>query len=202
MMEQPTSSAGFDPNVLVQRVRRLAMLDATVFDEVRGDSAATIGSAIVAVVSMFLYGVGGWLWYLFSDYDYKSGEFFWKSAIVGTVLSLLLWAVAVAVTYVMLTQVFRGQADIQQLFRVMGYALAPLALGLLAFIPEISFGVALAAAMLTFGASVIAAQAATDAPAGKALAAVGAGFLVWAVILTLFVGDDPYGPGVFVIFEV
>jgi hypothetical protein len=199
MMEQ---ARGMDTDALVQRVRRLAMLDTTVFDEVKSDTASTIPSIVVAVVSMFLFGVGGWLWYVFSDYDYKSGEFFMKSAIVGSILALVLWAVAVGVTYVMLSQVFRRQADINQLVRVMGFALAPLVLGLLAFIPEISFGISLAALLLAFGASVIAAQTTTDASGGQVLASVGVGFLVWAVVLALFVGDDPYGPGIFVIFDV
>lgn len=200
MMDQAT---GMDPNALMQRVRRMATLDTTVFDEVRGEAASTIPALIVAAASILLYALGGFLWYLFSDYDYNTGEFFTKSVIVGGILTFALWAIlVVGLTYLVLTQMFRHTVDIQQLFRVMGFGLVPMSLGLLGFFPEIGFGVSLAALMFAFGSSVFAAQAATDAPPGRVLAAVGIGFLAWAIVLALFVGDDPYGTGVFVIFEV
>ncbi len=194
-MMQQTS---FDPNALTMRLRRLASLDTTVFDEVRSDGGSTVPAIVVAVVSTFLFGLGGWLWWLFADLP-DSGDVFVKSMILGSIFSLILWAVAVALTYVMLTTVFRARADINELIRVMGFAAAPLALGVLMFIPELEFGIALTAVALFFGANVIAIQSVTDAVAGKVLAAAGVGFLVWAVVLGFFVGDEnAYAPGIFV----
>ena len=102
----------------------------------------------------------------------------------------------------MLTQVFRARADVNELIRVMGFAAAPLALSALMFVPLLDFGIGLTSLALLFGANVIAIQSATDAPAGRVLAATGAGFLVWAVGLSLFVSDaNAYAPGFF-LFEV
>jgi hypothetical protein len=200
MMEtQPAAS--FDPNILMGRVRRLAMLDTTVFDEVRMDRTATIPAVIVVVASIFLSGIGGWLWWMFyGETRYiGSGEVLFKSAIIGTVLGTLFWAAWVGITYVLLSQVFRARVDLNDLIRVMGFAAAPLALSILIFLPLVDFAIGLTALALLFGTTVIAVQSATDAPAGRVLAATGGGFLLWTVMLALFVTDaNAYSPGVFV----
>lgn len=199
MDTQPASS--FDPNVLVARVRRLAMLDTTVFDEVRMDRTATVPAIIVVVASVFLFGIGGWLFWLFNvdDSSIDAGDILVKSVILGTILGVLFWAAWLGITYVLLSQVFRARVDLNDLIRVMGFAAAPLALGILMFIPVLDFAIGLAALALMFGTTVIAVQSVTDAPAGKVLASVGAGFLLWAIMLTLFVTDEnAYAPGFFI----
>lgn len=201
MMEQRGSSAGLDPNVLGQRVRRLAMLDTTVFDEVRGDSASTPAAAVVAAVSIFLAGIGGWLWWMLTDLP-DSGDIFMKSAVLGSIFAIGLYLVWIGINYVMLTQVFRARVDMQELGRVMGFAALPMALSLLMFIPIVDVAIALLAVVLLFGTNIIATQSATDAPAGRVLAANAVGFAVWALILSLLVNDEnAYAPGFF-IFDV
>jgi hypothetical protein len=201
MMSQ---AGGMDMNNLMQRLRRLLTLDTSVFDEVRTDANATIPAAVVAVVSTLLFGLGGWLWWVFHDISEFSslpgtGEILFKSVIIGGILSLVLWAVWVGITYVMLTQLFRARADVNELVRVMGFATVPLAVGLLLFIPALEFGVGLVVLALFFGTTVIAVQSATDAPAGRTLVSVAAGFFVWAVVLSLFVSDDNiWAPGFFI----
>ncbi|MBI5287663.1 MAG: YIP1 family protein [Chloroflexi bacterium] len=195
-------AGGMDTTALIQRIRRLAMLDTSVFDEVRGDAASTVPAVLVAVVSTLLFGLGGWLWWALngpdSDFYLSSGDIFLKSFIIGSVLSVILWGVWVGITYIVLGQLFRARVDIQELVRVMGFATAPLALGVILFIPVLDFGIGLTSVALLFGATVIAVQSATDAPAGKTLVAVACGFAVWAIVLALFVGDDSiYAPGFF-----
>jgi hypothetical protein len=95
---------------------------------------------------------------------------------------------------------FRARADMGELIRVMGFAALPLALSALMFIPLIDFGVGLISVALLFGLNVIAVQTTTDAPAGRVLVAVGAGFAVWAIILTFLAGDaddNTLAPGFF-----
>jgi hypothetical protein len=196
MMSQ--QSGGMDFNQLMQRLRRLVTLDTSVFDEIRTDTAATIPAAIVAVVSVVLFALGGWLWWIVEDFG-RTGRFFVESVVVGSILAIILWAVWVGITYVVLTQVFRARADINELLRVMGFAAAPLALGLLFFIPAIGFGIAFAVLALFFGAHLIAVQSATDADAGKVLIATAAGFAVWAIVLGLLSGDDStWTPNIFI----
>ena len=199
-----------DMQGLVNRLIRLARLDTTVFDEVRLDAGATIPSVIVAAVATFLAGFGGWLWWtISSDFDTGGGQVFLKSAILGSIIALAMWVVWVLLVYVVLTQVFRAQADIQQLVRTMGMAAAPLGLSILMFIPGISFGIALASVALFFGLTVMAVQAATNASAAKVLVASIAGFAVWAIVLTILTGDvsisrggdlsiNTYAPGIFI----
>lgn len=190
MMEQPTSPTGFDPNVLVQRVRRLAMLDTTVFDEIRGDATALAGSAVIAALSFLLFGLGGWLWYQFQDYNHKGSTLFLYSVILGTIVSLLLWAISAAVIYVVLTQILRARADMNELVRVLGYAAAPLALGLLLFVPGLDMGIGVLSLALFFVMSFLAVQSVTDASAGKALTATAAGFAVFYLLESLLVQGE------------
>jgi hypothetical protein len=203
MIDPQPSGSSIDTNLLMQRVRRLSSLDTSVFDELRSDRTATIPAIVVAAASIFLFALGGWLWWVLNgpdDYRYLDGsEVMVKSVIFGTILGMVFWAAWIGVTYVLLGQVFRARVELNELIRVMGFAAAPLSLGLLMFLPEIEFGVALAAVALFFGATVIAVMSVTDAPAGRVLAATAGGFLLWAVLLGLFVGDfdNPLGPGIF-----
>jgi hypothetical protein len=191
-------AGGMDVNSLMQRLRRLATLDTTVFDDVRTDTNSTIPAIVVVVASTLLSGIGGWLWWLFADFG-GSGKVFIQSVILGTVLSVILWGVWIAITYVMLTQVFRARADANELVRVMGFASAPLALTVLMFIPGLDFGIGIAATGLFFATTVLAVQTATDAPAGRALVATAAGFAVWAIVLGLLTtASHSWAPGVFV----
>lgn len=198
MMEK---AGGMDVNSLMQRLRRLAMLDTTVFDEVKGDKNSTIPAIVVVAVSTLLSGLGGWLWWVFADLP-ESGDVLLKSFVFGSILSMVLWGVWVGLTYVMLSQVFRARVDSSELVRVMGFAAAPLGLSALMFVPVLDFGIGLTSLALLFGVNVIAVQSATDAPAGRVLAATGAGFLVWAVVLSLFISNaNAYAPGFF-LFDV
>lgn len=196
MMQQ---AGGMDVNSLMQRLRRLAMLDTTVFDEVKGDTNSTIPALVVVLASTLCAGLGGWLWWLFADFG-DSGKVFIQSVILGSILSVLLWGVWVAITYVMLTQVFRARADVNELVRVMGFATAPFALTILMFIPGLDFGIGLTATALLLATSVLAVESATDAPAGRALVATAAGFAVWAIVLGLLTTKTHnWAPGFFVI---
>jgi hypothetical protein len=196
MMSQ---AGGMNVNALIERLRRLAMLDTSVFDEVRTDQAATLPALLVVIGSTFLFGLGGWLWYITQDFHPDSAEFFLKSAIIGTIIAVILWGVWVAITYVMLTQIFRARADVNELVRVMGFAVAPLALGLFMFIPALDFAIALVAVALMFGTTFIAVQTASDASPGRALVANAAGFAIWALVLELLVTtSNTYAPGIFI----
>jgi len=196
-MTLQAGGGGIDFQALTSRLLRLARLDTTVFDEVKADPAATIPALVVAVAATLLAGVGGWLWWIFQDFG-NSGEVFVKSVILGGIFSVALWIVWLLVAYVILTQVFREQADWQQMLRTMGLAAAPLALSLLILIAPIGLGIGLASVALFFGMTTIAIQAVTPAAPAKVLVANLAGFAVWAIVLTLLVTEDnAFAPGIF-----
>lgn len=196
----PTGSQ-MDLNVLLDRLIRLVRLDTSVFDEVRNDASATIPAVAVAVVATFLAGIGGWLWWIMQDYG-DSGQVFLESAILGTLFSIALWMVWLLVAWVVLTQLFREEADWQQMLRTMGMAAIPLALSVAMFIPGIDIGVALASIALFFGLTTIAVQSTTTASPAHVLVANLTGFAVWAMVLGLLAStDNQFAPGIF-LFDV
>jgi hypothetical protein len=186
-----------DLAILVDRLQRLLRLDTSVFDDVRHDTAATLPAFAVLVASTGLAGIGGWLWWAVQDFG-DNGRVFVQSAVLGTLFSVALWIVWLLVAWVILTQLFREDADWQQMFRTMGMAAIPLGLSVAMFIPGVDFGIALASVALFFGLTTIAIQAATPANAARVLVANLAGFLVWAAVLGLLVTSDNYlAPGIF-----
>jgi hypothetical protein len=186
-----------DIPILADRLQRLGRLDTTVFEEVRHDPAATIPAIVVAVASTLLAGFGGWLWWIIQDYG-ASGEVFLESVVLGSIFSVALWIVWLLVAWVVLTQVFRDDADWQEMLRTMGMAAAPLAISVLMFIPGIDIGIGLASIALFFGLTTIAIQAVTPANPARVLVANLAGFAVWAIVLGLLVTSDNYlAPGIF-----
>jgi len=196
----PTQSQ-MDFAVLADRLQRLVRLDTSVFDEVRHDASATIPAVAIAALATFLAGVGGWLWWIMQDFG-DGGQLFFESAILGTLFSVALWMVWLLVAWVVLTQVFREEADWQQMLRTMGMAALPLALSVGMFIPGIDIGVALASVALFFGLTTIAIQSTTTANPAHVLVANLAGFAVWAVVLGLLASpDNQFAPGIF-LFDV
>jgi hypothetical protein len=188
-----------DFNVMVNRLMRLVRLDTSVFDEVRHDASATIPAVVVVVVSTLLAGLGGWIWWITQDYSYDESKVFVQSVILGTIFSVALWIVWLLVSWVVLTQLFREEADWQQMLRTMGMAAIPLALSFGMFIPGITFGVGLSSIALFFGLTTMAIQATTAARPAHVLIASIAGFGVWAIVLGLLVDapDNYLAPGLF-----
>jgi hypothetical protein len=185
--------------ILIERLLRLLRLDTTVFDEVRNESSATVPAVFVIVVATFLSGIGGWLWWITQGFD-DSGKVFFQSVVMGTIFSIALWIVWLLVAWVILTQIFREEADWQQMLRTMGMAGAPLALSLALFIPGIDFGIGLASIALFFGLTTIAIQATTTANAARVLVANLAGFALWAMVLGLLATSQSYlAPGIFLV---
>lgn len=188
---------GMDLGVLTNRLQRLVMLDTSVFEEVRAEQSATLPSLVVAIVATFISGLGGWLWWI-REFDFYTGKVFFQSVLLGTVFSVALWIVWLLVAWVVLTQVFRQEADWQQMLRTMGMAAAPLVLSIGLAIPELDFGIGLASIALLFGLTTMAIQATTPATAAQVLAANLFGFSVWAIVLSLLVTTDSYlAPGIF-----
>lgn len=190
-----------DTREVLAWLRRLVYLDFRVFEEVRTNPTATIPGVVVALVSTFLAGFGGWLWWLVEDFGSESDVLI-NSALLGSLLAVVLWAfVWLGLVYVMLTQVFRERAFMEQLLRVMGLAASPLALMLLMFLPGVSLAIGITSLALTFGLTTVAVKTVTTADQAQVLAANTLGFVVWAAALTLLASSSNpasvHAPGVF-----
>ncbi|HEX5141256.1 MAG TPA: hypothetical protein VFX19_09950 [Dehalococcoidia bacterium] len=189
-----------DLQQVVAWLKRLGNLDMRVFDEIRTNPTATIPGATIAFISILLAGFGGWLWWLLKDYPDQS-DILVNSALIGSVLGFVLWGVWLMIVYVILTQVFRERAYVEQLLRVMGLAAAPIALMGFMFIPGISFAIGIAALGLAVGLTNFAIKSVTTADQAQVLVANLLGFFVWCAGLTLLASAvEPHAPGIF-LFE-
>jgi hypothetical protein len=194
-----------DLHAVVTWLKRLANLDLTVFDDVRTNPGATIPGVLVAGSSMFIAGIGGWLWWVVKDYPAQDDsplpatDVLVHSGLIGGVLATVLWGfIWLLIVYVVLTQVFRQRAYVEQLLRVMGLGASPMALMGFMFIPGLSFAIGASSLALTVALTTIAIKSVTNADNGQALAANLFGFFVWSSALTLLASSvEPHAPGVF-----
>jgi hypothetical protein len=189
-----------DPNAILNRIMRLARLDTGVFDEVRDDQRELVPAIAIVAISALLAALGGWLWLLFdapSGAKVDFGNVFVKIILMGTVFTVVLWAVWAAVTYVVLVQFYKEQADLQMLLRTMGYAAFPLSLSLLMFVPGLSLGFAVGALVLWFVMSTYAVQSTTSGQSNHVVIANAAGFLVFALVMALLARSTGMGTSVF-----
>ena len=180
------------------RLRRLALLDLSVFDDVRGDATATVWSLVVAASSMALLGTGGWLWWVASGFG-TPGAVFLKSVVLGTLASLLMWLVWLLVVYALLQRLTGVSVPVEQLVRAAGFATAPLAVGVLMVVPAISYGVGLLALGAWLLATQVAIERASGVSGGAVMVANLAGFAAWAVLISLLTtASNQLGQGPFV----
>lgn len=197
-----------DPNVIMNRLIRLAKLDTTVFDEVRDDERELVPAIVVTVVCAFLAGLGSLLW---SKIVPNLGGGGLHNAVVnqfilGSIFLAVLYGVAALVVYVVLAQMFRVQADLMSIIRTMGYAALPLALCVLMFIPLIFPLFALVPLALLYVMMIYAVQSATGADSNQVVISVTIGFSVMVLVLGIIAVssgpggssiDAPMGGGIF-----
>lgn len=168
----------------IRRVQRLLRLDLSALDDAAADVHATVPSVLVAVLSMALLGLGGWLWWLRSGLGDARGVLL-SSAVFGTVFSLALWLAWLLIAYTLLARTSAKPPRIDALARSCGLATLPLALGLLMVMPVVSFAVGVFALVAWVAMTQLAIERATGAPTSAALLANLAGFAVWAAVMSI-----------------
>lgn len=186
---------------LLARIKRALSLEAQAFEEIRDDAAFTPLAAAVGAVAIILGGLGAFLWAsVNADTDVAP---FAETVILGSIFTFLLWLAWVAVTYAVLSQFYHEQAAPDAVFRIFGLGVAPLALGVLVFIPGLGFGFGLLSITLTFFLTFFGMRSAFPAinPL-RLLISLTAGAAVFMLVLPLLSShDNAFASGVF-IFEV
>lgn len=181
----------------VTRLRRLAMLDDSVYDELRFDSNATLPAVAVTAVGLLALGLGGWLWWLLSDLG-ETGTVFIKTVLLGTVFSFVGWLVWLLVVYTALRRVAGLTVQVEQLIRTAGFASGVLVIGLLMVITPIAFGIGVLALVAWAGATQIAIERTIGRGGSDVLVANLAGFAAWLVVMSLLAtGTNQIAPGPF-----
>ena len=110
-----------DPNVIVNRVMRLAKLDTTVFDEVRDDARELIPALIVAGIACLLAGLGALLfWNVVPNEFVEPESVVLNTLILGSIFTAAMYGVAALIIYVVMAQMYKVTVDLQALIRTMG----------------------------------------------------------------------------------
>jgi len=190
-----------DPNVVINRLVRLAKLDTTVFDEVRDDANELIPAIVITVVSALLAGLGALLfWSVVASGT--PDRVFVNQVIFGSIFMAVMYGVAALVVYVVMVQMFKVQVELQTLVRTMGYASFPLAACILMFIPILWPVFAIVPLALLLVTTIYAVQSATSAQSNQVVIASLIGFAVFVLVLgviatTSDAGKAPMGAGLF-----
>lgn len=192
-----------DPNVILNRLARLARLDTSVFDEVRDDERETVPAIVIAVVAAFLAGLGAFLWSkVVPDVSGGLDKAIVNQFILGSIFLAAMYGVAAAVSYVALAQFYKVQADFMAVLRTMGYASVPLALCVLMFVPVVFPVFAIVPLALLFVFMIYALQSASGADSNQVVMSALAGFSVMVLVCGLIaistdLGKAPMGAGIF-----
>lgn len=157
---------------MIDRIVRAIRLDWTVFREIAKDPNAMKEAAIIVAIVTFFSAVGTGL---------ATGSF------VGFIVSWLLaivvgWVGWSLITYFVGTALFKGTADIPEMMRVLGYAMAPNLLGLLSFIPCIGWVFPIIGWVLALIAGILAVREAMEFETGNAIVTV---LIGWAVVFVI-----------------
>jgi len=191
--------SGVNVRATLSRVRRLARLDTTVFNEVRHDTSQTVPALLVLVVATLLAALGGWIWLIIEFDGLDTGKIILKEFILGSILSIALWGAWILLSGFLLSRHYGRAVDRHALLRAAGFAAAPLALTFLMLIPEISLGVGLLALVAWFLLTNYAMQAVVPDAAPKEIAlANAAGFGLFAIVLAVLASSGGWAPGIFV----
>ncbi|HLH24484.1 MAG TPA: YIP1 family protein [Chloroflexota bacterium] len=162
---------------LVERMRRAALLDATLYDEVEHDQSA-LPEAVLVVVIAAVASLLGNLLNVFEQGPRHVG-------LVSEIASMLAnWVVWSYVTYFVGTRLFGGTATPGEMLRALGFAMSPGALNILGAVPCVGGLIRVAVLIWILVAGVVAVRAAQDCTNADALGTVVVGGMV---MLGLFV---------------
>lgn len=167
-----------DFNLMFGRALRAARLDVTLYNEVEADASLNREALYVVIIVSVLSGIGSFLSLLFSGSIIGA----LLSLIVGIAFGILAYYLFCYVAHWVGTSMFKGQGDVGEVLRTVGYASGVRAIGLLAFIPCIGWLIGLAGLVWWIAASVVALREALDIDTGNAIVtAVIGGVIVVAI---------------------
>lgn len=186
---------------VIARLRRALMLDTTAFEEARDDVAFTPMALAAAAIAVLIGGIGSFLWGTIILND--AGDLFIEATILGSIFLILLMVAGIAISYVVLTQIYKEDVKPDALARVMAIGHVPFAITFFVFIPGLGFAFGMLAVALMFFYTTFGIRAAfPNIKPLRVLIAVLAAFAVWAMILPLLTSpSNAFAPGVFV-FEI
>lgn len=150
---------------------RAARLDTDFYNTVERDTSYTPQAFGVVLVANGLAALGTWFWVRDSFVGIVVG---------GLIAAVIVWVVWAALAAFIGTRFFGGTADTGEMLRVLGFAQAPVALGI---VPGIG---ALVGTIWMIIASVVAIREGLDFTTGKAIGTLIVGWIAFVIIRGIF----------------
>jgi hypothetical protein len=159
---------------------RAAKLDVSLYEEVEADKSALGQAAAVVLISSIAAGIGA------------VSQLGVRGIVTTAILALLGWVVWAFLTYIIGTKLLpvpETKTDLPEMMRTIGFATSPGVLNVFGFIPFIGGFIALAVAIWSFVAMVIAVRQALDyTSTWRAVGVCIIGFIVYIIISMVLAG--------------
>ncbi len=150
---------------MIENAIRAAKLDLDFYNTVEKDTTLTGQAAILVAIVSLLSGIGN---------GFVRGSFFGQ-AIGAVVAGLIGWVIAAWVMDWIGRTFFNGESDFGQMQRVLGYAQAPRAIGIVPFLGWIAW-------IWTLIATIVAVREGQDFGTGPAVITVVAGWVITVIL--------------------
>jgi hypothetical protein len=160
---------------MFKRMLGVLKLNVANFEEIEKDPNATLQAAIIVILSALLTGAGSGL---LAGFTGGNGLTRFIGTVVWAFISWFIWAAA---TWFVGTRLFKGQADLGEMLRVIGYAYTPLFLSIIPCIGGLIGGI------WALAAGFIAVRQGLDLDDMKTLLTVAIGFAI-VVVGNLIIG--------------
>jgi hypothetical protein len=110
---------------MLARIIGVFKLDVKTFEDIEHDTSLTLPAAVIVLLVSLVSGVGNGL---FNGFIHKSFFSGFLGSLIGVLLGWLLWSI---VTWFVGTHLFKGEADLSQMLRVIGFAYIPMVLSII-----------------------------------------------------------------------
>ena len=180
-------------------LRRLLRGELEALREVADSPADTRAALLLVPLTALAAGLGAWFWMALAADGASIGGGAVRLVVLGAVAGIAAWALSAGASWWALRRICDVRLEFFRLARPLALAgAAGIAQLALLFVP-ISFAVGLATVVAWFLTSVVAVRAAAPGIDDRStFIAVGAGFGVWAVFLSILASVAGVAPGVFV----
>jgi hypothetical protein len=122
---------------MLARIIGVFKLDSKIFEEIEHNTSLTLPAALIVVLVSLISGVGNGIFNGLRGGGTSFGRGF-LSSLIGVVVGWLLWSIA---TWLVGTRLFKGQAELGGMLRVIGFAYAPLVLSIIPCIGGVIGGI-------------------------------------------------------------
>ncbi len=168
-----------DFNAIISRVVRVFTFDLTVFREVEEDQMATQQAWAVVIIAVVASAIGAAIGSLIAGLGI--GSLFGNLIVdpIVRIIGYLLWAF---ITYWVGVNMFQGEADFNEMQRVIGFAYAPNVLGIFSIFSCLGWPIVIIGAIWSLILVVMAVKEGLDVDWGSAIVTCIIGWLAYIIL--------------------